>query len=125
VAGGLWFEQDITQQILCAEIFIFSIENWKKLEATPSRSSGRSPTLGASVRSIPEIPTLMINAHRRNVFSRKRNLFETPDLYNAALTRGDLIERSTVDEFHGNYLITDACLFIPFQMIDKSGGNWN
>src|SRR5260370_29286955 len=91
----------------------------------PSRFGTRSSTFAASVRSISEIPTLVINAHRRNVVSRKRNLLVPPDFYNAALTRGDLIKRSAVYEFHRNYLITDACFLTSCQMIDKPGGNWN
>jgi hypothetical protein len=91
----------------------------------PSRLGTRSSTFAASVRSFSEIPTLVINAHRRNVVSRKRNLLVSPDFYNAALTRGDLIKRSTVCEFHRNYLITDACFLTLCQMIDKPGGNWN
>jgi len=89
------------------------------------RPSGRSPTFAACVRALSEIPTLVIDAHRCHIIRRKRNFLVPPDLYNAALTREDLIERSTVPEFHGNYLIAYACLTSSFQVINKRTGNWN
>ena len=47
------------------------------------------------------------------------------DRDNAAFTRDDLIERSTVFQFHRDNLITDACLFSLFQVTRKLAGNWN
>lgn len=47
------------------------------------------------------------------------------DRDNAAFTRDDLIERSTVFQFHRDNLITDACLFRLFQVTRKLAGNWN
>jgi|SRR5580704_19091340 hypothetical protein len=89
------------------------------------RSTGRSSTFGPCVRPISKIPALVIYPHRRYVVTRKWNFHVTPDLYNAALTGGDLFERSAVPEFHRDYLITDAGLGISFEVIDKSIGNLN
>ena len=49
----------------------------------------------------------------------------TSDLYDAALTGGDLVERSAVLEFDRDNLITDACFCISLERIDKPSGNLN
>lgn len=49
----------------------------------------------------------------------------TSDLYDAALTGGDLVERSAVLEFHRDNLITDAGFRVSFERIDKPSGNLN
>ena len=90
-----------------------------------TRSSGGSPTFAACVRPIPEIPTLMIHAYRCHVIRSKRNFRIPTDFYNAALTHNDLIENSTVFEFHRDNLVADACLFSSFQVIDASTRNRN
>jgi len=87
------------------------------------RWCGRCPALDACVRSISEIPTLVIDSHRCYVISCKRNFFVTSDLYDAALTGGDLVERSAVLEFHRDNLITDAGFRVSFERIDKPSGN--
>jgi hypothetical protein len=44
---------------------------------------------------------------------------------NAALTSKNLLEPSTVDEFHRNYLLTDAGLFSFLQVLGKLLRNRN
>jgi len=67
----------------------------------------------------------VIDSDRRYVISCKRNFLVTPDLYDATLTGGDLVERSAVLEFHRDNLITDAGLCISFERTDKPIGNVN
>ncbi len=67
----------------------------------------------------------MIDADGFHVIRCKRNFLVPSDLNNAALTDDDLIERSTVFEYHRDYLIAEACLFGVFQVIDKPAGNRN
>src|SRR5947208_13962246 len=68
------------------------------LHTRPTRetpiSSGHSPAFAPSVPPVSGIPTLPIDARRRNVLSRKRDFLVPPDPYNAALTPGDLPELS-------------------------------
>src|SRR5580693_1562133 len=79
------------------------------------RSSRRSPTLGPGVRPSSEIPTLVIDSYQCHVIRRKRNFLKPTDLYDAALARNDLVEKSTVLEFYRDHLITDPCLFNSIQ----------
>src|ERR1700732_4032188 len=84
------------------------------------RSSRRSPTLGPCVRHSSEIPTLVIDFYQCHVIRRKRNFVIPTDLYDAALARNDLVEKSTVLEFYRDNLITDPGLFTSIQVIDTS-----
>jgi hypothetical protein len=84
-----------------------------------ARSSGSGPSLGAYSRRAPEIPSFVINVYRSHFIWRKRNFLEPADLNNAALAGNDLIKRSTVPEFHGDYLIAYACLSGSLQVVDK------
>ena len=71
-------------------------------------SGGRCPGFRSNIRTAPEIPTLVVNVDGRNFFGSKGNFLEPSDFYDAALAGDDLIEGSTVPEFHGNHLITYA-----------------
>ena len=82
-------------------------------------SSFGSIGLAACVRDISEIPPPVIDGYRRHFIRLKRNFLVPADLYNAALTRNDLLESSTVPEFKRNHLITYACLCSSFQEVDK------
>src|SRR5882762_1126534 len=90
-----------------------------------TRSSRRSPTLGPCVRHISEIPTLVIDFYQYHVLRRKRNFLIPTDLYDAALARNDLVEKSTVLEFYRDNLITDPCFFNSIQLVDTSTRNRN
>ena len=72
--------------------------------------SGGSPALAACIRFVSEIPTLVIDAHRCHVITRKRNFLIAPNFYNATLTYDNLIKGPAVLEFHRDNLKTDACL---------------
>jgi hypothetical protein len=89
------------------------------------RSSRRSPTLGPCARPISEIPTLVIDFYQCHVIRHKRNFLIPADLYDAALARNDLVEKSAVLEFYRDNLITDPCLFNSIQVIDTSTRNRN
>ena len=90
-----------------------------------TRSSGGSPTFAACVRPIPEIPTLVIHAYGCHVIRGKRDFLKAADLDNEAFAHNDLLEKSTVLEFHGGDLITDTRFCSSFQVIDASTRNWN
>src|SRR6267143_2842985 len=90
-----------------------------------ARSSSRSPALYAYIRPLSEIPALVIEVYRNHVLRRKRNFLIPTDLDDAAFTGDDLIESSSVLEFHRDNLITDACFFCLFQDVDTSTRNWN
>ena len=54
---------------------------------------------------------------------QKRNFLVSPDLYNAALTGGDLVEPTAVLELQRDNLITDGGLCIWFEGINKPNRN--
>ena len=97
--------------------------DWASKAANEARLSPCSPAFAACVRPIPEIPALVIDAHGRDFSRRKRDFLVTADLYNATLTRDDLIESSAVPKFYGNYLVAYACLLSLFQVIGKHTRN--
>jgi hypothetical protein len=67
----------------------------------------------------------VIDVHRSYFIRCKRNFLEPANLNNAALAGNDLIKRSTVPEFHRNYLIAYACLSGSLQVVDKPTGYGN
>jgi hypothetical protein len=83
-----------------------------------ARLSGSGPAFGAYVRTIPEIPALVVDAHGSNVIGSKRNFGVTPDLDNAALAYDNLFEASTVPELHCDDLVSHTGLRSSFQLIE-------
>ena len=63
-----------------------------------NKSGSGSPALDAGVRTIPEIPTLVVDADGSDVLRSKRNFRVAPDLDNAALAYDNLIETPAVLE---------------------------
>jgi hypothetical protein len=88
-----------------------------------ARLSGSGPAFGAHVRTIPEIPALVVDAHGSNVLRNKRNFGVTPDLDNAALAYDNLFEASTVLKLHCDDLVSDAGFRSSFQLIETGFRN--
>src|SRR5205807_10593761 len=85
----------------------------------------RSPAFGARVGLVPEIPALVIDAHRRHVVGRKGNLLVPADLDNAAFAYDNLLENSCILQLHGDNLITKAGFFRVLQVFRTPTGNRN
>jgi hypothetical protein len=88
-----------------------------------ARLSGSGPAFGAYIRTIPEIPALVVDAHGSNVLRNKRNFGVTPDLDNAALAYDNLFEASTVLKLHCDDLVSDTGFRSSFQLIETGFRN--
>jgi hypothetical protein len=66
------------------------------VSALEKRSGGSSPAFDADVRTVPEIPALVVDADGSHVLRSKRNFGVSPDLDNAALAYDNLIETPAV-----------------------------
>jgi hypothetical protein len=96
-----------------------------KADSVTAKSSGRCASFGTHFRPATEIPALVVDVHRRHFLRGKGNFLEPSDFDNAAFAGDDLIEGSSVAEFHRYYLIAYACLSGSLQVIDKTARYWN
>src|SRR6266481_4660196 len=94
-----------------------------QLASHSSSLSCRSPGFHARVGLIPEIPALVIDAHRCHIVGRKWNFLVSADLDDAAFAYSHLLENSSILELHGNDMIAETGLFRVFQMFRTPTGN--
>src|ERR1700745_3493990 len=89
-----------------------------------SKSSTSSPAFDAHIRTITEIPALVIDDHGCYFLRRKRNFLVSANFDDAALARDNLIETPAVLELDRDYLISDTRLPTLFQTIETRLRNW-
>lgn len=77
----------------------------ERLSSPASRSR-----LEAGIRTVPEIPCLVINADGPDFTRGERNLVVSADLDDAAFTHNRLVETPTVFQFDGDNLISGTRL---------------
>jgi len=85
-------------------------------ESVCGKSNSVTPAFDAYVRSIPEIPVFVIDDYGCYFLRRKRNLFVSANFDDATFTRYNLVETRAILKLDRNYLITETCLPMSFQI---------